>query len=99
MLVVLWRLRYKLSLRDLAEIFLVLGFELTYNNPVDNDNQHRLLACGKGTHPCPFPAPISRSSRTKTRARLSLPAPFRPSYSPSTPGANLACPSPTYRPS
>lgn len=28
-LVVLWRLRYKLSLRDLAEMFLVRGFEFT----------------------------------------------------------------------
>jgi transposase-like protein len=28
-LVVLWRLRYKLSLRDLSEMFLVKGFELT----------------------------------------------------------------------
>lgn len=27
LLVVLWRLRYKLSLRDLAEMFLVRGFE------------------------------------------------------------------------
>src|ERR1043165_6493187 len=30
MLVVLWRLRYKLSLRDLAEMFLVRGFEFTH---------------------------------------------------------------------
>jgi transposase-like protein len=30
LLVVLWRLRYKLSLRDLAEIFLVRGFEFTH---------------------------------------------------------------------
>src|SRR6202162_3372657 len=29
-LVVLWRLRYKLSLRDLAEMFLERGFEFTY---------------------------------------------------------------------
>ena len=29
-LVVLWRLRYKLSLRDLAEIFLIRGFVFTY---------------------------------------------------------------------
>jgi hypothetical protein len=29
-LVVLWRLRYKLSLRDLAEMFLVRGFVFTY---------------------------------------------------------------------
>lgn len=30
LLVVLWRLRYKLSLRDLSEMFLVRGFEFTY---------------------------------------------------------------------
>ena len=30
MLVVLWRLRYKLSLRDLPEMFLVRGFEFTH---------------------------------------------------------------------
>src|SRR5256886_308411 len=30
LLVVLWRLRYKLSLRDIAEMFLVRGFELTH---------------------------------------------------------------------
>jgi len=30
LLVVLWRLRYKLSLRDLAEVFLVRGFEFTH---------------------------------------------------------------------
>ena len=29
-LVVLWRLRYKLSLRDLAEMFLTRGFVFTY---------------------------------------------------------------------
>jgi transposase-like protein len=29
-LVVLWRLRYKLSLRDLSEMFLVRGFEFTH---------------------------------------------------------------------
>jgi transposase-like protein len=29
-LVVLWRLRYKLSLRDPAEMFLIRGFVLTY---------------------------------------------------------------------
>jgi len=28
--VVLWRLRYKLSLRDLAELFLTRGFVFTY---------------------------------------------------------------------
>src|SRR6187431_1818694 len=28
--VVLWRLRYKLSLRDLAEMFLQRGFEITH---------------------------------------------------------------------
>ena len=30
LLVVLWRLRYKLGLRDLSEIFLVRGFEFTH---------------------------------------------------------------------
>ena len=30
LLVVLWRLRYKLSLRDLAEMFVVRGFEFTH---------------------------------------------------------------------
>jgi len=30
LLAVLWRLRYKLSLRDVAEIFLELGFTFTY---------------------------------------------------------------------
>jgi len=30
LLVVMWRLRYKLSLRDLAEMFLVRGFEFTH---------------------------------------------------------------------
>jgi len=30
LLVVLWRLRYKLSLRDLAEMFLERGWEFTY---------------------------------------------------------------------
>ncbi len=30
LLVVLWHLRYKLSLRDLAEMFLVRGFEFTH---------------------------------------------------------------------
>ncbi len=30
LLVVLWRLRYKLSLRDLAEMFLHRGFEFTH---------------------------------------------------------------------
>jgi len=30
LLVVIWRLRYKLSLRDLAEMFLIRGFEFTH---------------------------------------------------------------------
>ena len=34
-LVVLWRLRYKLSLRDLAEMFLIRGFVFTYLESVD----------------------------------------------------------------
>ncbi len=35
MLVVLWRLRYKLSLRDLAEMFPVRGFEFTHETVRD----------------------------------------------------------------
>ena len=35
MLVVLWRLRYKLSLRDLAEMFLMRGFEFTHETVRD----------------------------------------------------------------
>jgi putative transposase len=31
LLVVLWRLRYKLSLRDLTEMFLVRGYEFTHD--------------------------------------------------------------------
>jgi len=30
LLIVLWRLRYKLSLRDLAEMFLTRGFTVTH---------------------------------------------------------------------
>src|SRR6184192_373220 len=35
LLVVLWRLRYKLSLRDLAEMFLERGFEFTHETARD----------------------------------------------------------------
>ena len=35
LLVVLWRLRYKLSLRDLAEMFLERGFEFTHETVRD----------------------------------------------------------------
>jgi putative transposase len=35
LLVVMWRLRYKLSLRDLAEMFLVRGFEFTHETVRD----------------------------------------------------------------
>lgn len=35
LLVVLWRLRYKLSLRDLSEMFLVRGFEFTHETVRD----------------------------------------------------------------
>ena len=35
MLVVLWRLRYKLSLRDLVEMFLVRGYEFTHETVRD----------------------------------------------------------------
>lgn len=34
-LVILWRLRYKLSLRDLAEMFLERGFEFTHETVRD----------------------------------------------------------------
>lgn len=34
LLVVLWRLRYKLSLRDLAEMFLARGFVFTHETVV-----------------------------------------------------------------
>ena len=37
LLVVLWRLRYKLSLRDLAEMFLERGFEFTHEAVRDWD--------------------------------------------------------------
>ncbi len=36
LLVVLWRLRYKLSLRDLAELFLERGFECTHETVRDS---------------------------------------------------------------
>src|SRR5207253_10174866 len=35
LLVVLWRLRYKLSLRDRAEMFLIRGFEFTHETVRD----------------------------------------------------------------
>ena len=35
MLVVLWRIRYKLSLRDLVEMFLVSGYEFTHETVRD----------------------------------------------------------------
>src|ERR1043165_946399 len=41
MLVVLWRLQYKLSLRDLAEMFLVRGFEFTHETVRDWEAQSR----------------------------------------------------------
>src|SRR5919199_1617813 len=37
LLVVLWRLRYKLSLRDLAEMFLERGFEFTHEAVRDGE--------------------------------------------------------------
>jgi putative transposase len=36
LLVVLWRLRYKLSLRDVAEMFLERGFEFTHETVRDS---------------------------------------------------------------
>ena len=37
MLVVLWRIRYKLSLRDLVEMFLARGYEFTHETVRDWD--------------------------------------------------------------
>src|ERR1700720_471824 len=48
-LVVLWRLRYKLSLRDLAEMFLIRGLVFTLRRCVvgkPNLPQHWLRTCG-----------------------------------------------------
>ena len=48
-LVVLWRLRYKLSLRDLAEMFLIRGLVFSYEAVRDWEAklpQHWLRTCG-----------------------------------------------------
>jgi len=39
LLVVLWRLRYKLSLRDLAEMFLTRGFTFTHETVRDGEER------------------------------------------------------------
>ena len=49
MLVVLWRLRYKLSLRDLVEMFAVRGYEFTHETvrecEVEQPHRARPLRC------------------------------------------------------
>src|ERR1051326_8507917 len=44
LLVVLWRLRYKLSLRDLAEMFLDRGWEFPYAHELRNEAVEELIA-------------------------------------------------------
>ena len=46
-LVVLWRIRYKLSLRDLAEMFLERGFEFTHQSVLNWENQFAPLITTK----------------------------------------------------
>jgi hypothetical protein len=59
-LVVLWRLRYKLSLRDLAERFLIRGFVFTYEAVRD---------LGRHAHACTGGGAASKPKRTR-RHRL-----------------------------
>ncbi|HSH81378.1 MAG TPA: hypothetical protein VLA19_22855 [Herpetosiphonaceae bacterium] len=47
LLVVLWRLRYKLSLRDLAEMFLERGFEFTHEAARDWEARFAPLVADK----------------------------------------------------
>lgn len=47
LLVVLWRLRYKLSLRDLAEMFLIRGFEFTHEAVRDWETRFAPLITGQ----------------------------------------------------
>jgi putative transposase len=47
LLVVLWRVRYKLSLRDLAEMFLERGFEFTHEAVRDWEARFALLVADK----------------------------------------------------
>src|SRR6476661_8389676 len=47
LLVVVWRLRYKLSLRDLAEMFLVRGFEFTHEAVRDWEARFAPLITGQ----------------------------------------------------
>ena len=46
LLVVLWRLRYKLSLRDLAEMFLTRGFSFTYEAVREWEERYHSVADG-----------------------------------------------------
>jgi putative transposase len=77
LLVVLWRPRYKLSLRDLAEMFLVRGFEFTHEAVRDWEARFaplitaqlrakaRATLDGRGTSTRPmYCAPIPGSSAT-----------------------------------
>jgi transposase-like protein len=47
LLVVLWRVRYKLSLRDLAEMFLERGFEFTHKAVRDWETRFAPLVADK----------------------------------------------------
>ena len=47
LLVVLWRVRYKLSLRDLAEMFLERGFEVTHETVRDGEARFAPLLANK----------------------------------------------------
>jgi transposase-like protein len=62
-LVVLWRLRYKLSLRDLADMFLIRGFVFTYEAVRDWETKTHTRT-GGGTPPKP-----KRQSRPQPRDR------------------------------
>ena len=60
-LVVLWRLRYKLSLRDLAEMFLDRGFVFTHETVRDWEARFAplLIADGRAAHAVPEFAQLS----------------------------------------
>ncbi len=47
LLVVLWRVRYRLSLRDLAEMFLERGFEFTHETARDWESRFAPLVADK----------------------------------------------------
>ena len=61
LLAVLWRLRYKLGFRDVAELLLQRGFEVTHET-VLSDFRPRGLASPRSSH---------RAGRRQTRRRLS----------------------------